>query len=196
MNRSLGFPLATLLAVVVTAFFALGYYFSRGETADPLQWYEEYQASLWQPLRQQELQLGDVSRVLGPGQLWMISAEGEPALVSRYRLETDGQTWRAQATVELVGEQMESLIVAQDWQPDMYDQPLSTEVARALTDYPIVRMSMQPEEPIDTHQVSSSLGNPDMRLDIAGGETWIYHRSGVAVAVTGEEAHSIMFGLR
>ncbi len=195
MNRSIGFPLVTLLSLIAVAFFALGYYFSRGETGDPLQWHEEYQASLWQPLRQQELLLGDVSRVLGPGQLWMISAEGEPALVSRYRLETDGQTWRAQATVELGGEQMESLIVAQDWQPDMYDQPLSTEVARALTDYPIVRMSMQPEEPVDVVQVVSSLGNPDMRMDLAG-ETWIYHRIGAAVSVSNEEAHSIMFGLR
>ncbi|TVP88387.1 MAG: hypothetical protein EA348_10880 [Pseudomonadaceae bacterium] len=196
MNRSIGFPLVTLLSLIAVAFFALGYYFSRGETADPLQWHEEYQASLWQPLREQELRLGDVSRVLGPGQLWMISAEGEPALVSRYRLETDGQNWRAQATVELAEEHMDSLIEAQNWQPEMYDQPLSTEVARALADYPIIRMSMQPEEPVDILQITTSLGQPDMRLDIAGGETWIYQRSGIAVSVTGDDAHSIMFGLR
>lgn len=196
MSRSFGFPLVTLLSVVIAAFFALGYYFSRGETGDPLQWHEQYQVSLWQPLREQTLRLDDVSRVLGPGQLWMISAEGEPALVSRYQLDTDGQTWRAQATVELVDAQMQSLIVAQNWQADMHDQPLSSEVAQALGDYPIVRMSMQPQTPIAVAQVISSLGNPDMRLDIAGGETWIYQRSGAAVSVSNEEAHSIMFGLR
>ncbi|SDT88950.1 hypothetical protein [Halopseudomonas salegens] len=196
MNRSLGFPLVTVLSLVAVAFFALGYYFSRGEAADPLQWHEEYEVSLWQPLREQQLLLGDVSRVLGPGQLWMISAEGEPALVSRYRLETDGQSWRAQATVQLAAERMDSLVAAQDWQPDMYDQPLSNEVAQALKDYPIIRMSMQPAEPIDVNQVQSSFGNPDMRLEIAGGETWIYQASGAVVAVSDEEAHSVMFGLR
>lgn len=195
--------MATLLSVIVIGFFMLGSWWndrdSNPAAADPLAWQAEYQDSLWGPLQRDNLTLGGIDAVLGLGNLWMISADDQPALVSRYSLQSDGQSWRLQAVISLSQEQMDSLVVAQAWEAGMRDQAVSQAVGLALGGQPVQRMSMIPAEPVPNERIIATFGNADMRMDVdeeAGDQAWVYGRAGAVVAVTGEQAHSIMFGLR
>ncbi len=196
MTRRQGVRLATLFTVVILAFYAFGYWQSRPEAPEPMQWLERYQANLLTPLHEQQLTLGDASDALGHGTLWMISSEGQPLLVSRYTMESDDLSWRVQAVIGLTPEQTESLVQAQAWQPDLPDQPINSAVGDALKDRKVVRLSLIPNEPMSLAQVQGTFGNPDLRLPVSEGEAWVYPKVGVVVAVGEEQAHSIMFGLR
>lgn len=196
MTRRQGVRLATLFTVVILAFYAFGYWQSRPETPEPMQWLARYQVSLLTPLHEQQLTLGGAGEALGHGTLWMISSEGQPLLVSRYTMESDDLSWRVQAVIGLTPEQTDSLVQAQAWQPDLPDQPINSAVGDALKDRKVVRLSLIPNEPMSLAQVQGTFGNPDLRLPVSEGEAWVYPKVGVVVAVGEEQAHSIMFGLR
>jgi len=197
MTRQQGVRLATLLSVVILAFFAFGFWMSKPQQAEPMQWRAAYEDSLWTPLQRQQLTLGDASAALGHGTLWMISSEGKPLLVSRYTLESDGLSWRAQAVLKLTDQQRDSLVQAQAWEPGLPDQPINSSVADALKDQPVLRLSLIPSEPLALSDIQGTIGNPDLRLPVSEGEeAWVYPKIGAVVAVGEEQAHSIMFGLR
>lgn len=199
MKARMGLPIGTLLAVGLLVWLALdgwGEQDEQPQDGTPLTWKQQYQESLWQPLRGQLLTLADVGRTLDEGRLWMISANGEPKLVSRHPLDSDGQHWRVQAVIGLDQQQTDSLVEAQAWQPDMADQPVSPEVAIALAQYPVERLSLIPEQPLTLATITATFGTADWQMPVAAGEAWIYVREGVAVSVSEDEAHSIMFGLR
>ena len=173
MTRQQGVRIATLLSVVILAFFAFGFWLSKPQQGDAMQWRTDYEKSLWAPLQREQLTLGDASEALGHGTLWMISSEGKPLLVSRYTLESDDLSWRVQAVLKL------------------------TPVADALKGQPVLRLSLIPSEPLALSDVQSTMGNPDLRLPVSEGEeAWVYPKIGAVVAVGEEQAHSIMFGLR
>ena len=157
MTRRQGVRLATLFTVVILAFYAFGYWQSRPEAPEPMQWQERYQANLLTPLHEQQLTLGDAGAVLGHGTLWMISSEGEPLLVSRYTMESDDLSWRVQAVIGLTPEQTESLVQAQAWQPELPDQPINSAVGDALKDRKIVRLSLIPNEPMSLACIMRSI---------------------------------------
>lgn len=192
--------MATLFSLIVIGLFALGSWIMGESDAppDPLEWRAGYEQRLWAPLREGTLSLGDVVAVMGQaGELWMISADGEPQLVSRHVIQSDDADWRMQAVVSLDQQRMDSLKQAQDWKAGMADQSVSPAVAAALVGQPVERMSLTPFQPIDTRRIVATLGEPDMRMDVSGDDqAWVYGRAGIVVAVTGEEAYSIMFGLR
>lgn len=189
--------MATLFSVVIIAFFALGSWALKQGDPKPLAWQATYQDSLWLPLKEGRLTLAGVDATLGLGSLWMISADGEPLLVSRYPLSSDDLNWRAQAVIDLNPQQMESLIKAQAWQVDMRDQAVSPAVAAALSGQPVLRMSMIPAEPVEIERITATFGSPDVKLDVReGNQAWVYGRAGMVVAVAEEQAHSIMFGLK
>lgn len=192
--------MATLFSLIVIGLFALGSWIMDESDAppDPLEWRASYEQRLWAPLREGTLSLGDVVAVMGQaGELWMISADGEPQLVSRHVIQSDDADWRMQAVVSLDPQRMDSLKQAQDWKAGMADQSVSPAVAAALVGQPVERMSLTPFQPIDTRRIVATLGEPDMRMDVSGDDqAWVYGRAGIVVAVTGEEAYSIMFGLR
>ena len=196
MTRRQGVRLATLFTVVILAFYAFGYWQSKPAAPEPMDWYGQYQESLFNTLQAERLTMADTGAELGHGTLWMISSEGEPLLVSRYTLESDDLSWRAQAVIALTPEQTDSLVQAQAWQPDLPDQPISSAVGDALKDRKVVRLSMIPNEPMSLAQVQGTFGNPDLRLPVSEGEAWVYPKVGAVVAVGEEQAHSIMFGLR
>lgn len=198
MNARMGLRIGTLVAVVLLSLLALDRWRAEqeAEQGQVLVWKQQYQTSLWQPLRQQALSLADVGRTLGEGRLWMISADGEPKLVSRHPLDSDGQSWRVQATIGLDQQQTASLVEAQAWQPDRADQPVSPEVGIALAQYPVERLSLIPEQPLKLATITATFGAADWQMPVGAGEAWIYVREGVAVSVSEGEAHSIMFGLR
>lgn len=86
---------------------------------------------------------------------------------------------------------------AQAWQPGMRDLPLDAALGMPLAQQPILRLSMIPEQPVELRYVQGSWGNPDMRLELGeGDQAWVYAKQGLVVAVSGEDAHSMMFGLR
>lgn len=196
MYARMGLRIGTLLAVVVLTLLALDRWRAEQEAGTPLAWRAAYEASLWAPLRARTLTLADVERALGEGSLWMISADGEPRLVSRHPLESDGQRWRMQAVIGLDEQRTASLVEAQAWQPDMADQPVSPAVAAALAQYPVERLSVLPEEAISTEKVIATFGVADWHMPVEEGEAWIYGRQGVVVSVNEGEAFSVMFGLR
>lgn len=197
MTRQQGVRLATLLSVVILAFFAFGFWLSKPQQGDAMQWRTTYEENLWAPLQRQQLTLGDASEALGHGTLWMISSDGEPLLVSRYTLDSDGLSWRAQAVLKLTPQQRDSLVQAQAWEPGVPDQPINSSVAESLKDQPVLRLSLIPSEPLALSDVQSTMGNPDLRLPVSEGEeAWVYPKIGAVVAVGEEQAHSIMFGLR
>src|SRR5690606_39886226 len=92
MNPRLAMRVGTLLAVIVLTLIALDRWRAEQEATQPMSWKPDYQNSLWLPLREGSLTLGDVVRVLGEGSLWMISADGEPRLVTRHGLEAERQS--------------------------------------------------------------------------------------------------------
>ncbi|MEH6567148.1 MAG: hypothetical protein V7756_17630 [Halopseudomonas sp.] len=198
MTRQQGVRLATLLSVLILGFFAFGFWLSKPQQGEPMQWRAAYEESLWKPLQRQQLTLADASAALGHGTLWMISSEGQPLLVSRYTLESDDLSWRAQAVLKLTPQQRDSLVAAQAWEPGLPDQPINSSVADALQDQPVLRMSLIPSEPLPLSDVQNTLGNPELRMPVGeeGEEAWVYPRSGAVVAVDAEQAYSIMFGLR
>lgn len=197
MDIRRGVRIATLLSVVLLAFFVMGRWMGSYDALKPLDWSQNYADSLWQPLQDQRLQLGDLAPAAGEGRLWLISADDQPLLVSRHHLRSDGQSWRLQAVVGLELAQLDSLVQAQAWQPGMRDLPLDAALGMPLAQQPILRLSMIPEQPVELRYVQGSWGNPDMRLELGeGDQAWVYARQGLVVAVSGEDAHSMMFGLR
>lgn len=189
--------MATLFSLVVIGLFALGSWIVQQREPAPLEWQERYQASIWTPLREGELKLADVDAPLGIGRLWMVSVEEVPLLVSRYMLESDDLSWRVQAVIGLDAQRTESLVQAQDWQAGMRDQSVSPSVGVALAGQPVERISLIPSEPVNVERIIATFGQPDMRMDVSeGNQAWVYGRTGVVVAVSGDEAHSIMFGLK
>jgi hypothetical protein len=197
MNPRLALRMGTLLAAVVFGFYALGNWMGGQTGARSLDWYEAHESELWGPLRTGSLTLAGADAVLGVGQLWMISADGQPLLVSRYQLRSDDNVWRLQGVVSLSEGQLASLVQAQAWVPGTADQAVSKAVASGLSGHRLERLSMIPEEPVEVRYIHGTFGNPDMRLEVRpGDEAWIFGRAGAVVAVTGDQAHSIMFGLR
>ncbi|HDZ55597.1 MAG TPA: hypothetical protein ENI17_00390 [Pseudomonas xinjiangensis] len=197
MSPRIALRIGTVLATVVLGFFALGKWMAQQDAPRALDWKAQYQESLWGPLQQGALTLAGVNAVLGTGTLWMISSDGEPLLVSRHPLESDALSWRLQAVITLDEQRTASLVEAQAWTPESPDQPVNPAVGEALADYPVARMSLIPAEPVDVSRIYGSFGNPDVRMDVSdGNQAWVYARNGVVVAVTGEQAHSIMFGLK
>lgn len=196
MNPRLALRVGTLLAAIVLTILALDQWWQEREATQPLSWQPEYQASLWAPLRNGSLTLGDLSAVLGEGRLWMISADGEPRLVSRHSLEAERQPWEVTASIALDPQQTASLVQARGWRADMPDQPVGTDIGRALADYPVERLSLIPEQPLKLVRIIATFGQPDWQMPVEQGQAWIYAREGVVVAVGEEQAHSIMFGLR
>ncbi|WP_339848033.1 hypothetical protein [uncultured Halopseudomonas sp.] len=189
--------MATLFSLVVIGLFALGSWIMDQREPEPMQWLGRYEQSIWTPLREGELVLASVDAPLGIGRLWMISVEDEPLLVSRYVMQSDDLNWRLQAVITLDAQRTESLVKAQDWQPGMRDQSVSPSVGAALAGQPVERVSLIPSEPVSVQRIIATLGEPDMRMDVSeGNQAWVYGRPGVVVAVSGEEAHSIMFGLQ
>lgn len=196
MNARLGLRIGTLLAVVLLTLLALDRWRAQQEASVPLAWKQQYQASLWLPLRERSLTLADVDRVLGQGYLWMISAEGEPRLASRHVMESDGQRWVVQAVIGLDEQQTASLVEAQAWQPDTPDQAVSSAMGAALAQYPVDRLSLIPDEPLKAVRVVATFGSADWHMPVADEEVWVYGREGLVVSVSGERAYSFMFGVR
>ncbi|WP_022963566.1 hypothetical protein [Halopseudomonas pelagia] len=192
--------MATLFSLIIIGLFALGSWIMDKSDAqpEPLEWRATYEERLWAPLRDGNLTLADVEGVMGQrGELWMISADGEPQLISRHVMHSDGADWRLQAVISLDERRMDSLKTAQDWKADMVDQSVSPAVGAALVGQAVERMSLTPFKPIETPRIIATLGEPDMRLEVSGDDqAWVYGRAGIVVAVTGEQAYSIMFGLR
>ncbi len=196
MSPRTGVRLVTIFSAVILAFFLFGDWLAQRDAPRPLAWYENYRESLWQPIQQRSLTLLQADQALGRGHLWMISADGEPALVSRYNLESEDRLWQAQAVIGLGEDEMESLVEAQAWEPGIRDQPVSPAVGEALGDRQILRMSMIPVEPLELNRIEGTFGSPDVRMPVSEGEAWVYPQAGAVVAVGEEEAFSIMFGLR
>ncbi len=195
MNTRMVFRIGSLLGVVALSFFALGQWMISQKEPSPLAWYAEYQASLWQPLQAHELTLGEVAEVLPEGSLWLISADGEPRLASRYSIASDGQQWHIQAVIELDQQQTASLVQAQGWLPNRPDQPVNPAIAESLAAHQIERISMIPDEPVELRYIEGTFGPVEVRLASVG-EVLVYARQGVIVAVSDELATSIMFGVR
>lgn len=189
--------MATLFSLVVIGLFFLVTWVMDQREPEPMQWQERYQQSIWTPLREGDLTLAGVDKPLGVGRLWMVSVEDEPLLVSRYVIQSDELNWRVQAVIELDAERMASLVKAQDWTAGMRDQSVSPSVGAALAGQPVKRISLIPSEPVKVKRIVATLGEPDMRMDVSeGNRAWVYGRTGAVVAVSGEEAHSLMFGLQ
>ena len=196
MKRQKFFGVGTLLGLVVLCFFVFDNWRNGQDEPRQLAWKAQYQQSLWTPLHQRNLTLADVEKTLGEGSLWMISADGEPRLVSRHTVESDDLQWRAQAVIALDAQQTESLVEAQAWQPGSPDQSVNPAITAVLADYPVERISMIPDQPLALDYIQGTFGPAEVRMPVSQGEAWIYAREGVVVAVSDEQAHSIMFGLR
>lgn len=197
MSLQMGVRTLTILVVVVLGFFALGSWMAAQKAPGEMEWHSQYRESLWQPLRLQSLTLAGVDEALGTGSLWLINAQNQPVLVSRYPLESDGLSWQVQAVVGLESAETESLVRAQAWTAESSERPISSSVAAALAGRLVKRISLMPEEPVDVVSFQGSLGNPAVRMDVGEGrQAWVYPEQGAVVAVSDDEAHSIMFDPR
>src|SRR5690606_42007641 len=89
MNPRLALRVGTLLAAIVLTILALDQWWQEREATQPLSWQPEDQASLWAPLRNGSLTLGDLSALRCDIRLWMHSADGGPRLVSCHSFDAE-----------------------------------------------------------------------------------------------------------
>ena len=167
--------------VIALLAFGLGTWVARTSAAPkPPQWFNDWKEKVFEPLAEDHLSLSDLQG-LQPGELWLTASQDGPQLHYRGRLVTDEGPWHVEAELALSEAEHASLAKATGMQPTSKDQPLSAELMSQLGNKPVSELALAPQEDLAVGRLAVSLGDPRLRLQVEGGEAWVYPEKGMTL---------------
>ncbi|MBG6286562.1 hypothetical protein [Pseudomonas nitroreducens] len=167
--------------VIALLAFGLGTWVARTSAPPkPPQWFNDWKEKVFEPLAEDHLSLSDLQG-LQPGELWLTASQDGPQLHYRGRLVTDEGPWHVEAELALSEAEHASLAKATGMQPTSKDQPLSAELMSQLGNKPVSELALAPQEDLAVGRLAVSLGDPRLRLQVEGGEAWVYPEKGMTL---------------
>lgn len=179
-----------IFAGVAVVFFGWGAWLMRGQQGnEPLAWLQKWQADVLDPLSVEQLTLGRLGdEVNGDGELWLQPRLDGSRLLYRDEVHADDQVWSLEARIALTGEELESLMAAAGVDARGEEQPLSAQLVRQLGRYQITYLSLTPLQAVAAQQIVSTLGQPQLRLELKeGGQAWVYPKLGLTAHIADDE---------
>jgi hypothetical protein len=179
-----------VFAVVAGLFFAWGAWLMRPQPpAEPLEWIDEWQQRVLQPLADDRLSLAQLTDPEG-GELWLqANLDGARLLYRSQLAENDEQGWSVEAEVALTGAERVSLLAAAGMKLGDGEQPLSNHLLMALGSHGILSLTLLPPEPMDAARLAASVGQPRLTLELAEGQAWVYPELGMTAHLQDEELY-------
>lgn len=167
-----------LFVVLAALFFAWGVWLMRAPApAVPLPWLAAWQSQSLPALAAGQLNLGQL-RSSEPshaeGELWLQAQPDGAQLQYRATLGGADDTWRLRAVLELSAGERDSLVVAAGFQADGAEQPLSPQLLKSLAGLPVRELQLTPTTALAAERLAATLGQPRLRLQLEGGEAWVY----------------------
>lgn len=179
-----------LFAVLATLFFAWGVWLMRASApAESLPWLAAWQSQSLSALAEGQLSLGQLSSSeprQTDGELWLESQPDGAQLQYRVALGGVDDTWRLVAVLELSANERDSLVAAAGFPADGGEQPLSRQLLPSLAGLPVRELQLTPTTALAAERLAATLGPPRVRLQLEGGEAWIYPALGLTVRVQDE----------
>ncbi len=182
-------PPALLFTIVALASCLLGYWWlqPRAEKTAPLPWWSEWQAGVLQPLAEDRLTLGQLKARLPAAELWLQPRLDGPRLVLRDSQSLASGTWALEAELALSDAQRASLAAASGVKPNDEELPQSAQMLEQLAGQRIEALNLQPQQAVSAAGLSTSLGEPRLRLQLQEGEAWVYPQLGLTAHLRGEQ---------
>lgn len=172
-----------LFIVIALLFFAWGAWLMRAsQPGQPLPWLSEWQAQVVAPLAEDQLTVGQL-KALADGTIWLQPRLGGPRLIYRSQWPTDGDPWTLEAEVALTQAERDSLVSAVGARPNDTEQPLSERMLLQLAGHRIAGLTLLPAHDVSPERLTSSIGEPRLRLEMAQGQAWVYPRLGLTVHI-------------
>ena len=176
-----------LFAVLAVLFFALGVWFMRAPVpAEPLPWLAAWQSQRLPALAAGQLSLAQLRSADSrdaDGELWLASQPDGAQLQYRAILGGADDTWRLVAILELGASERDSLVAAAGFQAGDGEQPLSRQLLQSLAGLPVRELQLTPTTALAAERLAATLGQPRVRLQLEGGEAWVYPALGLTVRV-------------
>lgn len=167
--------------VIALLAFGLGTWVARTSAPPkPPQWFNDWKERVFAPLADDKLALDDLQNQQ-PGELWLTASQDGPQLHYRGKLVTAEGPWHVEAELALSEAEHASLAKATGMQPGSKDQPLSAELMSQLGNKPVSELALAPQEDLAVGRLAVSLGDPRLRLQVDGGEAWVYPEKGMTL---------------
>ncbi|MDP3847089.1 MAG: hypothetical protein Q8R10_11785 [Pseudomonas sp.] len=180
-----------LFALLALLFFGWGAWLMRPPAAvEPLPELAVWQAQLFPALANEQLALAELSGQTD-GELWLQSQAAGPRLLYRGPLAGAEGGWTLMAELHLSGAERESLVAAAGFQPGNREQPLSRQLLEPLARLPVLELELTPITPVSAARLAATLGQPRLRLQIEGGEAWVYPALGLTARMQGDTLLSL-----
>jgi hypothetical protein len=179
-----------LFVVLAALFFAWGSWLMRAPApAAPLPWLAAWQGPRLPALAAGQLSLaqlrsGEPSQAVG--ELWLASQPDGAQLQYRATLGGADDTWALIAVLELSASERDSLVAAAGFQAGGGEQPLSRQLLQSLAGLPVRELQLTPTKALAAERLAATFGPPRVRLQIDGGEAWVYPMLGLTVRVQDE----------
>lgn len=172
-----------LFALLALLFFGWGAWLMRPPTpAEPLLWLAVWQTQLLPALASEQLRLADLSGET-EGELWLQAQPTGPRLLYRAPVGGAEEGWALSAELHLSRLERESLAVAAGLQASSGEQPLSGQLLDQLGRQPVLALELTPGVAVPAARLAATLGQPPLRLQIEGGEAWVYPALGLMARV-------------
>jgi hypothetical protein len=176
-----------LCAVLAASFFAWGAWLMRPSApAEPLPWLATWQSQVLPVLASEKLSLGKL-RAAEPsqarGELWLQSQPSGARLLYRSVLGGSDDAWALAAVLELGAGERDSLVAAAGFQSGDSEQPLSPQLLEQLASFPVHELELTPVSAPMAERLVTTLGQPRVRLQLEGGEAWVYPALGLTARV-------------
>jgi hypothetical protein len=174
-----------LFAVLAVLFFAWGAWLMRAPApAEPLPW-----LAVWQSQRLPALAAGQLSLAQlrsahagdADGELWLASQPDGAQLQYRAALGGADDTWALIAVLELSVSERDSLVAAAGFPAGGGEQPLSRQLLQSLASLPVRELQLTPTTALAAERLAATFGPPRVRLQLEGGEAWVYPTLGLTV---------------
>jgi hypothetical protein len=167
-----------LFAVLTVLFFALGVWLIRAPVpAEPLPWLAAWQSQRLPALAAGQLSLAQLRSAHAgdaDGELWLAAQPDGAQLQYRATLGGADDPWRLVAVLELSASERDSLVAAASFQAGDGEQPLSAQLLNPLAGLPVRELQLTPTTALAAERLAATLGPPRVRLQLEGGEAWVY----------------------
>ena len=182
-------PPALLFTIVALASCLLGYWLltPREEASEPLPWLQTWDGEVLRPLFDDHLSTADLADHLSSPELWLQPRLDGPRLLLRGEL--DG--WQVEGELALSEAQRASLLQASGLRPNDPEQPQSAQMLADLSGRAIEGLNLQPQQPVAASALSATLGAPRLRLQLEGGEAWVYPQQGLTAHLHGDDVQML-----
>lgn len=179
-----------LFALLAALFFVWGVWLMRVPApAEPLPWLAAWQAQSLSALAAGQLSLGQLSSSepsQADGELWLQSQPDGVQLQYRATLGGADDAWVLAAVLDLSASERDSLVVAAGFAADGGEQPLSRQLLGRLAGLPVAELRLTPTTALAAERLAATLGQPRVRLQLEGGEAWVYPALGLTARVQDE----------